>query len=138
MMVLGQSHIYTYDDGTAYGFTVPKDNFDEALWRLADFMMDLIPDTAGITKERTIVPEEMGAWNRKIFDLFYAKRIKIESDFGGELEWKTVEGQRACSVWWIHRGSGLLHEKKWEGIHEKMIDALIRFVDAFKYHIEKL
>ena len=58
MMLLGQSHIYTYDDGTAYGFTVPKENFDEALWRLADFMMDLIPDTAGIRKERTIVLEE--------------------------------------------------------------------------------
>ncbi|TKJ41796.1 hypothetical protein CEE37_04295 [candidate division LCP-89 bacterium B3_LCP] len=59
MMVLGQSHIYTYDDGTAYGFTVPRDNFDEALWRLADFMMDLIPDTSGIRKERTIVMEEL-------------------------------------------------------------------------------
>ncbi len=59
MMVLGQSHIYTYDDGTAYGFTVPTENFDEALWRTADFMMDLIPDTSGIRKERTIVMEEM-------------------------------------------------------------------------------
>jgi len=58
MMLLGQSHIYTYDDGTAYGFTVPKDNFDEALWRLADMMLELQPDTVDIAKERTIVMEE--------------------------------------------------------------------------------
>ncbi|RJP77802.1 MAG: insulinase family protein [Candidatus Zixiibacteriota bacterium] len=58
MNVLGEEHIYTYDDGTAYGMTVPRENFPEALWRLADFMMDLQPDSVDIMKERTIVMEE--------------------------------------------------------------------------------
>jgi zinc protease len=58
MNVLGEERIYTYDDGTAYGLTVPTRNFPEALWRLADFMLDLKPDSASILKERTIVMEE--------------------------------------------------------------------------------
>ncbi|MCX6640187.1 MAG: pitrilysin family protein [bacterium] len=58
MAVIGEEHIYTYDDGTAYGFTVPKENFPEAIWRLADFMLDLKPNEASIMKERTIVMEE--------------------------------------------------------------------------------
>ena len=58
MSSLGEEHIYTYDDGTCYGFTVPTENFPEALWRYADFLMDLKPDSASITKERTIVMEE--------------------------------------------------------------------------------
>ncbi len=58
MNVLGEERIYTYDDGTAYGMTVPTSNFEEAIWRLADFMMDLKPDSASILKERTIVMEE--------------------------------------------------------------------------------
>lgn len=58
MNVLGEERIYTYDDGTAYGMTVPSPNFPEALWRLADFMMDLKPDSTSIIKERTIVMEE--------------------------------------------------------------------------------
>ncbi len=58
MSSLGEENIYTYDDGTAYGFTVPTENFPEALWRLADFMLELKPDSASIIKERTIVMEE--------------------------------------------------------------------------------
>jgi zinc protease len=55
---LGEEQIYTYDDGTMYAFTVPTENFPEALWRYSDFLMELKPDSASIVKERTIVMEE--------------------------------------------------------------------------------
>jgi zinc protease len=58
MSSLGEEQIYTYDDGTLYAFTVPTENFPEALWRYTDFLMELKPDSASIIKERTIVMEE--------------------------------------------------------------------------------
>jgi zinc protease len=58
MSSLGEEQIYTYDDGTLYAFTVPTENFVEALWRYSDFLMELKPDSASIVKERTIVMEE--------------------------------------------------------------------------------
>lgn len=49
---------YTTNDWTCYGFTAPKQNLDEALWRSVDAWMGLQLTQAKVDKERQVIMEE--------------------------------------------------------------------------------
>ncbi|HEY2923825.1 MAG TPA: insulinase family protein, partial [Candidatus Eisenbacteria bacterium] len=49
---------YTTNDYTCYGFTAPKENFDEALDRSVDAWMNLKLTQEKVTRERQVVMEE--------------------------------------------------------------------------------
>ncbi len=56
---LGTFFGFTSNDVTCYYIVTPQENFDEALWRYADVVMDLVPDQKRIERERQIILEEI-------------------------------------------------------------------------------
>jgi len=77
--------------------------------------------------------------NKSIFDQLIKARKKVESDFGGSLEWQPLEGRRACRIKkTITIGGYRDEESKWPQIYEAMIDAMIKLDKALKPHIKSL
>jgi zinc protease len=58
MRIGEESGGYTTNDYTCYGFTVPVENFEEALWRSADAWTNLRLTQERVAKERPVVMEE--------------------------------------------------------------------------------
>lgn len=56
---LGQESVYTSSDYVFYSFTVPKDNFDETLWRFVDMTLKLKVTPSEVEKEREVVAQEL-------------------------------------------------------------------------------
>ena len=56
---LGEFYGYTDFDLTDFHFVVPTSNFDEALWRFTDGLMELIPNANMVEIERQVVLEEL-------------------------------------------------------------------------------
>ncbi|MEW6730496.1 MAG: pitrilysin family protein [Acidobacteriota bacterium] len=55
---LGEYGGYTSDDATCYYFTVPKENFSEALWRYCDALMNLQVTAEKVEKDRQSIIQE--------------------------------------------------------------------------------
>ena len=76
--------------------------------------------------------------NKKIYDLFFAKKIQIESDFQGELVWKRLENRQASKVEHCLKGVNGSKEADWGKITEFLIDSAIRMHRAFHKHIPEI
>jgi hypothetical protein len=77
--------------------------------------------------------------NKNIFDILMSNKIQIENVFGEPLEWERLEAKRACRIRkQFELGGYRTDEKKWPEIHNKMIDAMIRFEKAFSPFIKNL
>ncbi len=77
--------------------------------------------------------------NKAIFDQLHASKDKIEAEFGDRLQWKSLEGKRACRICYpINHGGYRDEEEKWPEIQDKTIDAMISLEKALKPHIRKL
>lgn len=75
--------------------------------------------------------------NMHIFQSLYENRSAIESDYGGPLEWQSLEGKRACRIRQSFEG-GYRDEDAWPEIQDRMVDAMIRLERALKPHIDRL
>ena len=76
--------------------------------------------------------------NKKIYDYLESKKDRIESDFGGELQWRRLEGNKASKVEnWLH-GVNVANEDDWEKITAFLTDSAMRMHAAFKTHISGL
>ena len=69
------------------------------------------------------------ATNKAIFDRLFARRQKIESAFGGELEWQRLDDAKKSQVRTEKFIDGL-DESNWPAINRWMIDNLVRLEDA--------
>lgn len=77
--------------------------------------------------------------NRAIFDSFYGQREDIERDFGGPLSWEPLESKRACRIACRFEGVGYKDdESEWPGLHQSMVDAMVRLEAALRPHIARL
>jgi len=65
--------------------------------------------------------------NRIIFDQLKLRQESIEEVFEDSLVWEAKEGTRRCRVFYDITGGGWADQDKWEGIHEQMVEAMIRF-----------
>ncbi len=91
--------------------------------------VELYVDRGGDSKEE----------NERIFDNLKQNKAEIESAFGEKLEWEKLETKRACRI--IKRfslGGYRSDEEQWPGIHDKMIDAMIRLEKALGPYIKKM
>ncbi len=84
------------------------------------------------------VDKESGAGNTAIFEKLLAHKEQIEQEFGDSLEWEALEGKRACRIKKTVAGGGWQDEEKWPGVHEAMIDAMIRLEKALRPHLKRL
>jgi len=76
--------------------------------------------------------------NERIFNTLYKSKDKIETNFGGKLDWQRLEGKRACRIKKYVKGGYRDSEEEWNSIHTKLVDIMIRFEKAFKPYIQKL
>jgi hypothetical protein len=76
--------------------------------------------------------------NKSIFEQLHQNKEKIEQIFGEPLEWQRLEGKRACRICKMINLGGYKDEEKWPGVHEAMVDAMIRFESALRPHIKEL
>jgi hypothetical protein len=76
--------------------------------------------------------------NKSIFNQLYKSKEKIESAFGGSLEWQSLEGKRACRIKKQIKGGYRDPGEKWPEIHKKMVDTMTKFHEILKPHIQKL
>lgn len=75
--------------------------------------------------------------NKIRFDELYKHKDEIEKEFGGKLNWERLDDRRASRI--SIRFPGSLRDKnKWDGIQDKMIDAMINMERAFRKHIRQL
>ncbi|HDR06180.1 MAG TPA: DUF4268 domain-containing protein [Candidatus Coatesbacteria bacterium] len=76
--------------------------------------------------------------NIEIFNKLLQSKDKIEEAFGSRLIWDELEGRRSCRVSYRFQDGGYRDEDKWPELHEKMVDAMIRFEKALRPFINKL
>jgi len=105
--------------GFMYAYTVNQNNST----------VELYIDRGGDSKEE----------NERMFDNLKQNKAEIESVFGEKLEWERLETKRACRI--VKRfslGGYRTNEEQWPGIHDKMVDAMIKLEKAIGPHIKKL
>jgi predicted type IV restriction endonuclease len=77
--------------------------------------------------------------NKGIFDKLAAAKAEIEQIFGGPLEGRRMDENRACCIRkQITLGGYRDEEQNWPKIHEAMVGAMIRLEAAFSPHIQYL
>lgn len=77
------------------------------------------------------------AENEKLFDILYADRDPIEKEFGGPLEWERLDSRKACRIRKVVGGGGWGDEPSWPGVHDELIDTMIRLEGAFRPFLTK-
>jgi len=73
--------------------------------------------------------------NKRIYDYFVAKKGQIETDFGGELIWKRLDGNVASKVEDHKHEADAWNADNWDAITKVLIDRALRMRGAFKKHI---
>ena len=76
--------------------------------------------------------------NKKIYDLFFAKKEQIENDFKGELTWKRLDDRRASKIESQRAKVNISKEEDWGKITEFLIDSAIRMHAVFIKHIPEI
>lgn len=76
--------------------------------------------------------------NYRIFEKLKAHKEEIENIFGEDLNWEKLEGKRACRISKKINLGGYRDGDKWELIHNKLIDAMIRLEQALNPYINQL
>jgi Domain of unknown function (DUF4268) len=76
--------------------------------------------------------------NKLRFDQLYKNKHQIEKEFGGTLNWERLDNKRASRISIKFKDVGLRDQEKWDKLHEKMTNTMIKFEKAFKNHIKDL
>ena len=77
---------------------------------------------------------DTGEGNKKIFGKLHGSKDEIEKSFGGPLNWKALEGKRACGISKKIEIAGWQNEDRWPEAHE----AMIALESSLRPHITKL
>ncbi|MBV2168575.1 MAG: DUF4268 domain-containing protein [Bdellovibrio sp.] len=73
-----------------------------------------------------------GEQNKRIFDLLLRDKEKIETMFGGSLEWDRLDSKRASRIRKTISSSGLAQVERWSELQDQMLDSMIRLEKAIK------
>lgn len=104
--------------GVAYNYHVVRDTCD------AEVYIDRGPD-----KEDE---------NKRIFDGLHAQKERIESAFGGVLDWQEIPGKRGYRVRATIDGGYSADEADWEEIHDQLVDTMARLMAAMQPVIDQI
>ena len=65
--------------------------------------------------------------------------VSVEADRVTAIDSATGEGNRVCRITKRFEDGGYRdQEERWTGIHDTMIEAMIRLVEALRSHVEEL
>lgn len=90
------------------------------------------------TRVELYIDTRDGDENQRIFAALVAEKGRIEEQFAGSLEWDTKEGRRGCRISKTYGGGGYLDEDNWEGVYERLADAMAKLESALKPHLTRL
>jgi hypothetical protein len=76
--------------------------------------------------------------NKEIFDYFYARKEKIEADFGGTFEWDRMDSSVTSRIRQQLDGVNYFDESDWPKMNSFLIDVAVRMERAFKEPIRQL
>lgn len=76
--------------------------------------------------------------NKQIFDKLVAQKAVIESTCGSALEWVRLDDKQSCKIRYQLTTAGLRDLDDWPQTQDAMIDAMKRFSNALKLHIQAL
>lgn len=77
--------------------------------------------------------------NKAIFELLYADKEVIESEFGEPLEWRRLDNKRASRIVKVYRGYGSLNEPEtWPALQDMLIEKMILLDKALRPRVGKL
>lgn len=76
--------------------------------------------------------------NKIRFDKLYKHKRQIEKKFRGRLNWERLDNARASRISIKFTGASLNDKERWEGLQDKMVDAMARMENAFKAYIKEL
>ena len=81
---------------------------------------------------------DLGEGNKEILEELLQKKDLIEQEFGGPLEWESLEGKRACRIRKTIGGGGWQDEEKWPEVHEAMVNAMVCLDRALRPHLKNI
>ena len=76
--------------------------------------------------------------NQRLFDALLLQKEAIEGAFGSPLDWRPLEGRRACGIKKTFTAGGYRDEDVWEAIHDELAVAMTRLESALKPHLKGL
>ncbi len=79
-----------------------------------------------------------GKGNKLIFDKLHEHKDKIESVFGGPLNWERLDQRRACRISKVIPIAGYRDEEKWPEAHDVLVDAMIKLDQALKPFLKRM
>ena len=82
--------------------------------------------------------KETGEGNKAALDQLMKKREEIEKEFGGPLDWESLEGKRACRIGKVVSHCGWEDEDKWPEAYEAMVEAMINLERALRPALKKV
>lgn len=76
--------------------------------------------------------------NKYIFDELYAKKDKIEADFGGKFLWERLDDKKSCRIRYAMEGISYYDRKEWDKIMSFLIDGMIRMEKALIHPLKAI
>jgi hypothetical protein len=76
--------------------------------------------------------------NKAIFDSLFAKKDKIEKEFGEPLTWQRLDDKVTARIKFELNNVSIFNEDDWDKMIDFMIDVVPRFEKAFKKPIQEL
>jgi hypothetical protein len=111
-------------------------------WISAGSGMSGVTYTSVVTGDYICI--ELAIWgktqeeNKAVFDTLYAKKTRIEADFGGELTWERLDNKKMSRIKYEYDGVSIYNEENWDKMIAFMVDAVPRYEAAFKKPIQEL
>lgn len=76
--------------------------------------------------------------NKHLFDQIEASKNEIEKAYGGSIRWERLDDKQTSYVRADLPAATVRDEANWPALADQMIDAMIRFENALRPHLEKL
>ena len=77
-------------------------------------------------------------WNKSVFDFLFDNRDEIEGRLGEKVEWDRLDDKQGSYIRYWVSGLGLKDKEKWPEIQDQLIDAMIKFEEAFRPYIKQI
>ena len=76
--------------------------------------------------------------NKAVFDALYAKKARIETDFGAEPIWERLDDKKMSRIKFELEGVSVFNEEDWDKMIAFMVKAVPKYEAAFKKPIQEL
>jgi hypothetical protein len=78
-----------------------------------------------------IISRDNNEENKYIFNELFARKEKIEKDFGEELTWERLEDKMHCRISYIIENVNYINKEEWDMIMNILTDSMIRLEKTF-------